>query len=427
MSKALSVDVCVIGGGIAGAALTSALRRLDATKHLKVVMLDRAPLAAPSSPIPEKGTELRTVSLTSASEKIIRNASGVEIGELGHRYNFMTVRDPELNAFSLKAQGTIAGNGAVLGSIMQQINDTSSSSAADDVVPTLFDNVEVSDVALPKSHPERALVSYKSALASKDEAAKTIEARLVVGCDGALSSVRKTMQCETLRLEYQHHACVATLAIDRSAGYPNTTCFQNFLDDGSIVAFLPTTADTANVVFSTSLARATSLKKLSAVDAVEALNAALHNVAPRDIPKFTKMAVGNGIVSFPLALNVVRQPYSHRAVLVGDAARAVHPMAGQGLNMGLYDVAVLVDEIRRACDVGEDIGDVGEAYYNRWVLHTHPMLAGMEVARNMFSASNFWVRKARRLGMGVVDSVAPVQDVLTYFASGTHVSGVLVE
>jgi len=112
---------------------------------------------------------------------------------------------------------------------------------------------------------------------------------------------------------------------------------------------------------------------------------------------------------------------------VGDAARAIHPMAGQGLNLGLYDVAAVCDLIAQRVREGGDIGNIGPEYGARWSRHSWPMISAMEVLRGVFASDNFWVRGLRKHGMWVGDKATPLQQAVTAFASGNHVGGVLLQ
>eukprot|EP00759_Apiculatamorpha_spiralis_P052957 PhF_6_TR6071/c0_g1_i1/m.8813/K06126/COQ6; ubiquinone biosynthesis monooxygenase Coq6 len=416
----LQYDVCIIGSGIAGTTLARALQKLQRTQGLKVCLLDRIPLNRPV-PVPAQGNELRTVSLTPASKRILTKI-GIPVAEFGHTFDFMTIRDCDGNVTSMDAQGTIVGNNSVLSKLVASIPQE-----------TLMGESTIQKIELPTatSAADRVIVS-----GVRGNEAFQISAKLVVGCDGSQSMVRKVLDPQTVGIDYRQHGCVMSGTIQTPSSnqqlFKNTTCYQNFLADGSIIAFLPTSPTTANVVFSTFTPTMEKLKLLKTPQEVlEAINTHLNAAYPRDIPEFisvnTETPTSPMVASFPLALNAVPNPAGRRVILVGDASRSIHPLAGQGLNLGLYDVAALVDLIAIEMDSGNDIGLIGSQYTRRWSAHSWPMIGAMEFARTMFASDNFWVRGVRKHGMTFLDSAKPLQRAIQSFASGSHVGGVLFE
>ena len=183
-----------------------------------------------------------------------------------------------------------------------------------------------------------------------------IEARLVVGCDGAKSPVRSAAG---LRFE-GHDYDAAALSTTLKLGKPhNGAARQIFLPRGPM-AVLPLTGDRANLIWTERAAVAGALAGLSDDEFERELAKAAGDFIPG-----AKLAGARHV--FPLRLKVAERFDGHRVALAGDAAHVIHPLAGQGLNLGLKDVAALVDVIGEAERVGLDIGAASAlAPYTAW-------------------------------------------------------------
>lgn len=184
----------------------------------------------------------------------------------------------------------------------------------------------------------------------------SIEAKLVAGCDGARSQVRSAAG---LRFE-GHDYDAAALSTTLKLGKPhNGAARQIFLPRGPM-AVLPLTGDRANLIWTERAAVAAALAGLSD----DEFERELAKVAGDFIPG-AKVAGARHV--FPLKLKVAERFDGHRVALAGDAAHVIHPLAGQGLNLGLKDVAALVDVIVDAERVGLDIGAASAlAPYTTW-------------------------------------------------------------
>ena len=234
-----------------------------------------------------------------------------------------------------------------------------------------------------------------------------VSTSLLVACEGAHTQFRSLVGSPVMKHEYNQHAFVCSVETEGLED-GNPCCFQNFFLDGSIIGYLPTGPKTANIVFSTSPLLASSLNSssTSTADIVKALNERLSDFAPRDIPKIVSV-IGDGekraTGTFPLMLSVATQPSAPRCVLIGDSAHGVHPMAGQGLNLGLYDVCVLADLVLKAHAGGSDVGsmtDVGAPLAGAMLAHSAPVIAAMEAIK----AAATWAPTVACLGMKLIHS-----------------------
>lgn len=199
-------------------------------------------------------------------------------------------------------------------------------------------------------------VTFGPAKAQLMMGAAAIEAKLVVGCDGARSQVRAAAG---LRFE-GHDYDAAALSTTLKLGKPhNGAARQIFLPRGPM-AVLPLTGDRANLIWTERAAVAEALAGLSDDEFERELAKAAGDFIPG-----AKAAGARHV--FPLKLKVAERFDGHRVALAGDAAHVIHPLAGQGLNLGLKDVAALVDVIVEAERVGLDIGAASAlAPYTVW-------------------------------------------------------------
>ena len=177
-----------------------------------------------------------------------------------------------------------------------------------------------------------------------------LQARLVLAADGAHSRLRDAAGLDVSRHAYPQHGVVANLRCTRSH---QSVARQWFLPDGSILALLPLpTGDgvpSVSMVWSVAADRAEFLCALSDSELLAEINAASGDV-------LGVCAVINGTRSFPLALLRLPNPVAERFLAVGDAAHTMHPLAGQGVNVGLADARCLFDLWQRATDVHGDPG-----------------------------------------------------------------------
>ncbi len=179
---------------------------------------------------------------------------------------------------------------------------------------------------------------------------RMLQARVVIAADGMQSKLRDLSDINATIRAYPQHGVVAHLNCEQPH---RGTARQWFLPDGSILALLPLpdadTASAVSMVWSVSEARADELSSMAEAYLLDAVNAASqHAVGAKRMISAAQQ--------FPLTLVRVANPVAQRLVVVGDAAHAVHPLAGQGVNLGLVDARVLHDVWQHADKVGGDPG-----------------------------------------------------------------------
>lgn len=227
-----------------------------------------------------------------------------------------------------------------------------------------------------------------------------LTARLLVGADGRRSGVAERAGIGREGWGYGQTALVA--AIDHELPHEGIA-HQFFMPTGPL-AILPLPGNRSSIVWSESDANARTIAALSDDDFLAVLR-------PRFGDFLGRIRLAGPRFSYPLNLTLARAYAAPRVALVGDAAHGVHPIAGQGLNLGLRDVAALAEVVVEAMRRGEDIGapDVLERYQG-WRRFDSVWLAlGMDTVNRLFSNDNPLLRAGRDLGLGVVQAIGPLR------------------
>ncbi len=238
---------------------------------------------------------------------------------------------------------------------------------------------------------------------------RELDAALVVGAEGRNSKVRKAAGIDTVGWGYGQSGVVATVRLGRDHG---NVAHEYFLPAGPF-AILPLTDQRASLVWTETTRRAEALRGAS--------DAAFSAHLMRRFGEFLDGATVEGPrFVYPLSLSLAEQMTAPRMALIGDAAHGVHPVAGQGLNMGLKDAAALAEVLAEAMRLGEDIGaETVLDRYARWRRFDNTVLTvGFDAFVRLFSNDLPPVRLARDLGMAAVNRIAPLRRAFMQEAGG---------
>ncbi len=236
----------------------------------------------------------------------------------------------------------------------------------------------------------------------------SLAVRLLIGADGANSSVRAAAGISASIKSYEQVAVVANFGCER----PHlNTAWQWFTDEG-VVALLPLPGDSVSLVWSAPAETATALAASSA----EHLAA---RVAERCRTALGELTAIGKAHTFPLRVITVSRLIASRVALIGDAAHVVHPLAGQGLNLGLQDVALLL-EVVRARESFRDLGDtVLLRRYERGRAETIGLMRfATDSLEHLFALDDPLVRRLRNAGMAAVNRLSPLKNALIRQALG---------
>ncbi len=238
---------------------------------------------------------------------------------------------------------------------------------------------------------------------------ETMPTRLLVGADGARSKIREQAGIATHGWNYDQSAIVTTVAHEREH---NGRAEEHFLPAGPF-AILPLTGKRSSIVWTETAREA------------ERIVALPENEFHAELEKRFGLQLGDIKVigprrAFPLGLFTARSFIAERLALIGDAAHIIHPIAGQGLNMGLRDVAALAEAVADAARLGLDIGGTPVLErYQRWRrFDTMTMGVATDGLNRLFSNSSDVLRLVRDLGLGVVERIPALKRVFIREAAG---------
>ncbi len=387
-------DIAVVGGGLAG--LTVALA--CASKGAKIVIFDRDdPKAHIDADFDGRASAIAASSFQMYRHLGIANALGenaqpitdilISDGELGRAISPLTLHFDSRDAGDTP-MGYMIENRRLRCALLDAIANHPN---IDFDAPVIISNIHRHDEAV------------KITLDTGHE----ISAQLIVAADGRHSFCRKEAKIDVTTMAYNQKAIVTTVEHEK----PHFgTAHELFLPSGPF-AILPLTGNRSSIVW-TDTPRA--------VDAAMALsdNAFAAELARRFGDFLGKVEPCAPRWSYPLSLQLAERYTDKRLALIGDAAHAIHPIAGQGLNMGLRDAAALADVAGNALSSGLDVG-VNIADYERWRNFDNSMLAGAtDIFNRLFSNNIGPIKHARRLGLGLINSIPPARSIFIKEASG---------
>jgi len=394
MTTRADYDVLIIGGGLVGASLACALR----ASGLRLGVIEAVPLAASSQP----GYDDRTLALAYGSKRIfealgvwegiVAEATPIHRIHISDRGHFGVTRLTAAEA-GLPALGYVVPSRALGAALLKALEG---SRQIDWLCPAEMRDIRVL--------PDHAVVSIHH-----DGNDKPLTARLVIAADGAHSAVRQAMGIEALRTEYRQTAIVTTVTVSQPHA---NTAYERFTDTGPL-ALLPLRQNDCAVVWS---ARAEEVKTILGWSDTEFLHQLQERFGDR-LGTFTRLGRR---ASYPLALTRVPEQVRARLALIGNAAHTVHPVAGQGFNLGLRDVAAMADILADAQHAGDDIGDLAVLdRYADWRQHDNQVISLFTNGLiRIFSNNIFPLTLLRNAGLLAVDLMPGVKRGFVRVTSG---------
>jgi 2-octaprenyl-6-methoxyphenol hydroxylase len=236
-----------------------------------------------------------------------------------------------------------------------------------------------------------------------------ITGRLLVGADGRQSGVAARAGIRRTGWGYGQRALVCAIAHERPHG---GVAHQLFLPPGPL-AILPLTGNRSSIVWSEAESRAEAINALPEADYLEVLR-------PRFGDFLGEITLAGARYSYPLGLTLANRLVAERLALVGDAAHGMHPIAGQGLNAGLRDVAALAHVLSHARRHGEDIAaaPVLERYAQWRRFDSATLAASTDLFNRLFSNDNPLLRLGRDLGMAALGALPDLRRGVIREAAG---------
>ena len=385
-------DIAIVGGGLNGPTLAIALEQ----RGLNVTVID-------ALPAPKRGMrdfDGRSYALAHASMRLLR---GIDLWD--------AIKDHTQPMLEIKVTDGRAGTGPS---------------------PWMmhFDHTEIEEGPMGYMCQDRHL---RQALLSKMDGAaritqmsgetvvaqssgqltlasgKTVTAKLIVGADGRASGTAERAGIKRTGWGYGQTAIVCAVEHELPHG---GIAHQFFMPTGPL-AILPLPNNCCSIVWSETETRATKIMAIDDTDFLDALRPAFGSF-------LGELTLVGERFSYPLGLTIANRFIADRVVLIGDAAHGVHPIAGQGLNAGLRDVAALVDVLSDAKARGEDIASAAVlARYEQWRrFDTATLAAATDTFNKLFSNDNPLLRAVRDMGMGVINATPRLRRTFIREAAG---------
>jgi len=383
-------DVIIVGGGMVGATLAVALAEHSPLRVAIVEAHTPTPLSELDKP------DLRVSALTRASENLFKNL-GIWQHLIPQRISQFTDMEVwETQTSTLHFDSADIGE-PLLGYIVENRHIQQACLARCKQI----NNISLLCPAKPLARSEQSLTL---------ENGQTLTADLIVGADGARSLLRDWAEIDTHGWDYQQTAVVCTVSTEKSHQH---TAWQRFLPEGPL-AFLPlASTHQCSIVWSNSTEEAELLCELDD----ERFNTAISNAFGNKLGKFVEISER---ARFPLKLRHADHYVEKGFALVGDAAHTIHPLAGQGVNIGLLDAATLAEVVLSAHEKGRDIASLHtlNKYQRRRKGDNLAMQMTMDVFKRVFGSELAPLRWARRFGLKTVNQHDLLKKLFMRQASG---------
>jgi 2-octaprenyl-6-methoxyphenol hydroxylase len=386
-------DVVIAGGGANGLALAAAIKQ--ATRQgASVAVVD--PAAAPAA----RATPLRTVAIAKGPRRLLEQIGGWEaIAPKAQPIRSMAIMDGDVrDAVRLPHLNFDAKDRAPLAHMA--FNDD-----IVDALCALCDRLEVHRITA--SVADWASGKRVAEIGLSD--GHVLRARLAVAADGARSKLSRLADIQTIGWDYDQTGMVATVAHERDH---EGRAEQHFLPAGPF-AILPLPGRQSSIVWNENRADAGALLALDPEDLTRQLEY-------RFTPKLGAIRLVSRVEGFPFRFQIARRFVAERLALVGDAAHVVHPVAGQGLNLGLRDVGALAETVVAEIRLGLDPGAPAPlaAYQRRRRFDVAASGLGLDALNRLFSNDHVPLRFARDFGLRVIDRAPMLKDMLIAEAGG---------
>lgn len=378
-------DVLIIGAGLMGLSMAASLQSLP----IRIGLIDSRPVEPTFT---GEQYDLRVFAITPTSQQFLQ-----EIGVWDAITALRVSPYREMEVWDSEGPGRIHFHCQEVGE--PQLGHIIENSVLQTALFTKIQAAENIEIVAPAELTK--IHSHENGVTIETAAGIDYTAALVVGADGANSWVREHSGISMTSWNYEHHAIVATVITEKAH---QKTARQRFMPKGPL-AFLPLLdAHTSSIVWSTKPDHAEQLMALADEDFMLALAAGFD----QHLGNITAISQR---ISFPLRMRHAKSYIKPHIALVGDAAHTIHPLAGQGANLGLADVAALAEVISSAVKQKRPIGahHILRKYERSRRGENLKMIAGMEGFKHLFANENAWLKKTRSAGLNFVNRFTPIK------------------
>lgn len=393
-------DIAIIGAGLVGASLACTIARHSDAHSLRIALVEAS---VDQQAFNGEEFDPRVVALTQASQNLL-NAVGVWDEIANTRvcaYRDMHVWDGEGTAeihfdcaeVRTNYLGHIVENSVVLNVLRKKV-------------------AQYKNITLIQPARVTSLVNSSCVQVALDNG-ELINTKLLIAADGAQSKVREIAQFETREWEYGHKAIVTTVQTELPH---QATAWQRFMRTGPL-AFLPLSSVNGkhfcSIVWSAETELAEDLMQLNDIEFCTRLGVAFEH-------RLGKILHADKRFAFGLRQRHAKTYIQPHIALVGDAAHNIHPLAGQGVNLGLLDVAALSQEIHRALERKIPLNDFSilRRYQRQRLAGNLVMMSAMEAFKRLFGSQSLMITWLRNTGMRQLNSLAELKKIIIKAAMG---------
>lgn len=386
------VDIAIVGGGIVGLTLAAALK--DAPCSIAVV--DKSELLVPLSDKPSP----RVSAINQANIDALKtlgvwrfiNTERVNPYVAMHVWDKDSFGDIHFNCDDMGSEslGVIAENAALVNALTESV-------------------MRQANVTVVNSNIERLLMGPQQSMLMLENN-DALSCKLLVGADGAQSKVRQQANLPITFRDYEHTAIVANVKTQLPHG---NVARQAFTPSGPLALLPMTEPDVCSIVWSQTPDEAGALAQLSDDDFCHALAAA------SDM-KLGTISLETRRYAFPLTMRYAREWAKDGVVLVGDAAHTIHPLAGQGANLGMQDALHLADTLSQLLEQNKDIAQHRylRPYERARKTEAMKMIAAMDGFKFLFDGSDPFKKLIRGIGLAATDKITTIKQAFVAHAMG---------
>ncbi|XP_036590202.1 ubiquinone biosynthesis monooxygenase COQ6, mitochondrial [Trichosurus vulpecula] len=431
-------DVVVAGGGMVGTAMACALGHNVHFHDKKILLLEAGPNRV-FEKLPETHRN-RVSSITPGSATLLSSFGAWDhICNMRYKpFRRMQVWDACSEALiifdkdGLDDMGYIVENDVIMSALTKQLD------AVPDQVEVIYRSKVISYTWPGPFFDEETSPWVQITLAD----GRQLQTKLLIGADGQNSGVRRAAGIQNVCWPYNQSAVVATLHLSEPTD--NNVAWQRFLPSGPI-ALLPLSDTLSSLVWSTSHEHATELVSMEEEHFLDAINSAFWsdanhtdfidtagsvlqyaftllqptNSSARQLPPSVAKVEPKSRALFPLGMGHAVEYVRPRVALIGDAAHKVHPLAGQGVNMGFGDISSLVHHLSTAAFNGKDLGSLSHLteYETERQRHNVPLIAATDLLKRLYSTTLSPLVLLRTWGLQATNAIPPLKEQIMAFAS----------